>query len=152
MGDIIRRCKDCGKVLPEGAGNSRLYCDACRKIRKKETDRAWHQKRSVREAKKPPVVRYCTACGKALPLGSAANRRYCFSCAERIRLDDARERARRARETKPKTEKPAPPKAAPKEKLSVGRHRKVDKPCKECGAMMYGVDPGRFFLRCLQKE
>lgn len=153
MGDIIRRCKDCGKALPEGSGNRRKYCDACRKLRKRETDHAWHQKRSTREAKKPPVVRYCTACGKALPLGSAANRRYCISCAERIRLDDARERARRARETKPKIKKPAPPpKPAPKEKLSVGRHRKVDKPCKECGTMMYGVDPGKMFCDACKKR
>lgn len=153
MADMIRRCEDCGAVLPEGSGNRRRYCDACRKLRKKETDRAWHQKRSVREAKKPPVVRYCTACGKALPLGSAANRRYCFSCAERIRLDDARERARRAREAKPKTEKPAPtPKVAPEKKLSPGRHRKVDKPCKECGTMMYGVDPGKMFCDACKKS
>ncbi len=70
------------------------------------------------------MVRYCTACGKALPEGSAANRRYCFSCAERIRLDDARERARRVRESKPKVEKPAPtPKVAPEKKLPLGRHR-----------------------------
>ena len=153
MGDIIRRCKDCGKMLPKGTGTRRLYCDACRKLRKKETDRACYQKRSAREAKKPPVVRYCTACGEALPLGSAANRRYCFSCAERIRLDDARERARRVREAKPKVEKPAPPpKAAPKEKISVGRHRKVDKPCKECGTMMYGVDPGKMFCDACKKS
>lgn len=153
MGDIIRRCKDCGAALPEGTSSRRLYCDACRKLRKRETDHACYQKRSAREAKKPPVVRYCTACGKALPLGSAANRRYCFSCAERIRLDDARERARRAREAKPKIEKPAPPpKAAPKEKLSLGRHRKVDKPCKECGAMMYGVDPGKMFCDACKKR
>lgn len=153
MGDIIRRCKDCGKVLPEGSGNRRLYCDACRKFRKKETDRAWHQKRSAREAKKPPVVRYCTACGKALPAGSSANRKYCFSCAEKIRLDDARERARRLQKEKPKIKKPAPPpKAAPEEKLSVGRHRKVDKPCKECGTMMYGVDPGKMFCDACKKR
>lgn len=153
MSDIIRRCKDCGKALPEGSGNCRKYCDACRKLRKKDTDLAWYQKRSAREVKKPAVVRYCTACGKALPDGSAANRRYCFSCAERIRLDDARERARRAREAKPKTEKPAPPpKTAPEKKLSPGGHRKVDKPCKECGTMMYGVDPGRFYCDACKKH
>lgn len=153
MADIIRRCKDCGKVLPEGSGSRRKYCDACRNLRKSECNRAWHQKHSVREAKKPPVVRYCTACGKPLPADAAPNRRYCFSCAERIRLDDARERARRAREAKPKTEKPAPPpKAAPKEKLSLGRHRKVDKPCKECGTMMYGVDPGKMFCDACKKR
>lgn len=153
MGNVIRRCEDCGAALPEGSGNSRRYCDACRKLRKKETDHACYQKRSSREAKKPPVVRYCTACGKPLPLGSAANRRYCFSCAERIRLDDARERARRVREAKPKVEKPAPPpKAEPKEKLSPGRHRKVDKPCKECGTMMYGVDPGKMFCDACKKR
>lgn len=153
MGDIIRRCESCGAVLPEGTSSRRLYCDACRKLRKRETDHACYQKRSAREAKKPPVVRYCTACGKALPLGSAANRRYCFSCAERIRLDDARERARRVREAKPKVEKPAPPpKAAPKEKLSRGERRRVDKPCKECGTMMYGVDPGRFFCDACKKS
>lgn len=152
MGDIIRRCKDCGKVLPEGSGNRRKYCDACRKLRKRETDRACYQKRSVREAKKLPVVRFCTACGKVLPEGSAANRRYCFSCAERIRLDDARERARRVREAKLKFKKSTPPKVAPKETLPRGGHRKVDKPCKECGTMMYGVDPGRFFCDACKKR
>lgn len=153
MSDKIRRCKDCGTVLPEGSGNRRKYCDACRKLRKKETDRACHQKHRIIESAKPPKVRYCTACGNALPLGSAANRKYCFSCAERIRLDDARERARRAREEKPKTEKPAPPpKAAPEEKRSPGGHRKVDKPCKECGTMMYGVDPGRFYCDNCKKH
>ena len=153
MSDIIRRCKDCGAALPEDTGSRRKYCDVCRKLRKRETDHACYQKRSAREAKKPPVVRHCRVCGKALPAGSAANRRYCFSCAERIRLDDARERARRAREAKPKIEKPAPtPKPAPKEKLSPGRHRKVDKPCKECGTMMYGVDPGKMFCDACKKR
>ena len=124
-----------------------------RKLRKREADHACYQKRSAREAKKPPKVRYCTACGKALPLGSAANRRYCFSCAERIRLDDARERARRVREAKPKVKKPTPqPNPAPKEKLSRDRHRKVDKPCKECGTMMYGVDPGKMFCDACKKR
>lgn len=152
MGDIIRRCKDCGNVLPEGSGNRRKYCDACRKLRKRETDHACYQKRSAREAKKPLVVRYCAVCGKALPEGSAPNRRYCFSCAERIRLDDARERARRVREAKPKIEKPTPPpKAAPEKKTFCFVHRKVDKPCKECGTMMYGVDPGRFYCDACKK-
>lgn len=140
MSDIIRRCKDCGAALPEGTGSRRLYCDACRKLRKKETDRAWHQKRSAREAKKPSVV-------------PAANRKYCFSCSEKVRLDDARERARRALAAKPKVKKPTPPpKPAPKEKLSPGRHRKVDKPCKECGTMMYGVDPGKMFCDACKKR
>lgn len=153
MADIIRRCKDCGKVLPEGSGNRRKYCDACRKLRKRETDHACYQKRSAREAKKPPVVRYCTACGKALSADAAPNRKYCFSCAESIRLDDARERARRVREAKPKVEKTAPPpKAAPEKKLSLGEHRKVDKPCKECGTMMYGVDPGKMFCDACKKS
>ena len=153
MGDIIRHCESCGAALPEDSGNSRLYCDACRKLRKKETNHTYNQKRRIGERAKPPVVRYCTACGKALPLGSAANRRYCFSCAERIRLDDARERARRVREAKPKVEKPAPPpKPVPEEKLPLGRHRKVDKPCKECGTMMYGVDPGKMFCDACKKS
>lgn len=153
MGDIIRRCKDCGAALPEGTGTRRLYCDACRKLRKKETNHTYNQKRRISESAKPPVVRYCTACGKALPEGSAANRRYCFFCAEKIRLDDARERARRVREDKPKVEKPAPPsKPAPEEKRSPGGHRKVDKPCKECGTMMYGVDPGKMFCDACKKR
>lgn len=153
MGDIIRRCKDCGAALPKGTGNRRLYCDACRKLRKKETNHTYDQKRRISESAMPPVVRYCTVCGKALPAGASANRRYCFSCAERIRLDDARERARRVREAKPKAEKPAPtPKVAPEKKLSPGRHRKVDKPCKECGTMMYGVDPGRFYCDACKKH
>lgn len=153
MSDIIRRCEECGAVLPEGSGNNRLYCDACRKIRKKETDRAWHQKRNAREAKKPSKVRYCTACGKALPLGSAANRKYCLFCSEKINLEAARERARRLQKAKPKIKKlTQPPKPAPKEKLSLGRHRKVDKPCKECGTMMYGVDPGKMFCDACKKS
>ena len=150
MGDIIRRCKDCGKVLPEGSGNRRLYCDACRKLRRKETDRAWHQKRSAREAK---IVRYCTACGKPLPADAAPNRKYCLTCGEKVHLEAARERARRLQKEKPKIKKPAPPpKATPEEKLSVGRHRKVDKPCKECGTMMYGVDPGKMFCDACKKR
>ena len=153
MGDIIRRCEDCGAALPEGTSSRRLYCDACRKLRKKETNHTYNQKRRIGERAKPPVVRYCTVCGKALSAGTSANRKYCFSCAERIRLDDARERARRVREAKPKTEKPAPPpKAAPKEKLPRGEHRKVDKPCKECGTMMYGVDPGKMFCDACKKR
>lgn len=142
MGDIIRRCKDCGKVLPEGSGNFRKYCAACRKLRKKETNHAYHQKYIIAKQLKAAGVRYCAVCGEALPAGTSSNRKYCISCGEKVHLEAARERARRARETKPKTEKPAPPKAAPKEKLPRGEHRKVDKPCKECGTMMYGVDPG----------
>ena len=153
MADIIRRCKDCGKVLPEGSGNRRLYCDACRKFRKKEIDHAYNQKYRIAKQRKAAGVRYCAVCGKALPAGASANRRYCISCGEKVHLEAARERGRRAREAKPKIEKPAPPpKAAPKEKLSVGRHRKVDKPCKECGTMMYGVDPGKMFCDACKKR
>lgn len=146
MENPAHRCEECGAALPEGTSSQRRYCNACRKLRKKETDRAWHQKRSAREAKKPPVVRYCTACGKALPVGASANRKYCLSCSEKAHLEQARERSRRVWAAKPKVKKPTPPpKPAPKEKLSPGRHRKVDKPCKECGTMMYGVDPGKMF-------
>lgn len=45
-----------------------------------------------------------------------------------------------------------PPKLEPQEKLSRGRHRKVDKPCKECGTMMYGVDPGKMFCDACKKR
>lgn len=140
MSDIIRRCKDCGAALPEGTGSRRLYCDACRKLRKKEINHNYKKKHIFGESPKPLAVRYCTVCGKALPLGSAANRIYCIPCSEKIHLEAARERARLAR------------KAKPKEKLSPGRHRKVDKPCKECGTMMYGVDPGRFFCDACKKR
>ena len=153
MADIIRRCKDCGKVLPEGSGNSRRYCDACRKLRKKETNHAYNQKYRIAKQRKSAGVRYCAVCGKTLPEGSAANRKYCFSCAEKIRLDDARERARRVRDAKPMVEKSAPPpKAAPEKKTFCFGHRKVDKPCKECGTMMYGVDPGRFYCNACKKR
>lgn len=147
MNNVIRRCKDCGKALPEGAGNSRLYCDACRKLRRKEINHNYQKKRILGESPKPPVVRYCTVCGKALPAGATANRKYCLSCSEKVCLEKARERARRALAAKPKVEKPAP-----KEKLSLGRHRKVDKPCKECGTMMYGVDPGKIFCDACKKR
>lgn len=99
------------------------------------------------------MVRYCAVCGKALPAGTSANRKYCISCGEKVRLDDARERARRLQKAKPRIKKPAsPPKAEPKEKLPLGRHRKVDKPCKECGTMMYGVDPGKMFCDACKKR
>ena len=153
MSDTIRRCEDCGKVLPEGAGTRRLYCDACRKLRKKETNHTYNQKRRTKESANPPVVRYCTACGKALPAGSSANRKYCLFCSEKVHLELARERARRVRAEKPKVEKPAPPpKPAPKEKRPRGEHRKVDKPCKECGTMMYGVNPGKMFCEACKKR
>lgn len=153
MSDIIRRCKDCGAVLPEGAGTSRRYCDTCRKLRKKEADHNYQKKRILRTSPKPPVVRYCTVCGKALPAGSTANRKYCLSCSEKVNLEKARERARRALAAKPKVKKPTPPpKTAPEEKLPRGEHRKVDKPCKECGTMMYGVDPGKMFCDACKKR
>ena len=153
MGDIIRRCKDCGKVLPEGSGNFRKYCAACRKLRKKETNHAYHQKYIIAKQLKAAGVRYFAVCGKALPAGTSSNRKYCISCGEKVHLEAARERARRLQKAKPKTEKPAPPpKPAPKEKLSAGRHRKVDKPCKECGTMMYGVDPGKMFCDTCKKS
>lgn len=153
MKNPARRCKDCGKVLPEGSGNRRKYCDACRKLRKKETDHDYRQKYRIAKQRKAAGVRYCAICGKALPDGSAQNRKYCFSCSEKVRLDDAREYARRARAAKLKAEKPDPPqKDAPKKKRSPGGHRKVDKPCKECGTMMYGVDPGRFYCDDCKKH
>ena len=153
MENPVRRCKDCGEALPEGTSSRILYCDACRKLRKRETDHAYYQKRSAREAKKPPVVRYCTVCGKALPAGSTANRKYCLACGEKVHLEAARERARRLQKEKPKIKKPAPPpKPAPEEELPLGRQRKVDKPCKECGTMMYGVDPGKMFCDACKKR
>ena len=153
MSDIIRRCKDCGAALPEGTGSRRKYCDACRKLKRKEVNRRYNMRHKGENCENPPVVRYCRVCGKALPEGSAANRKYCLSCSEKAHLEQARERSRRVWAAKPKVKKPAPPqKAAPKEKLSPGRHRKVDKPCKECGTMMYGVDPGRFFCDACKKS
>lgn len=147
MAEVICRCEDCGAVLPEGTGANRRYCDACRKLRRKETNHSYNKRRKGENCEKPPVVRYCSVCGKALPAGSTANRKYCLSCSEKVCLEKARERARRALAAKPKVEKPAP-----KEKLSPGRHRKVDKPCKECGTMMYGVDPGKMFCEACKKR
>lgn len=153
MSDIIHRCELCGAALPEGAGYQRRYCDACRKLKRKETNHVYNMRHSGKGCVKPPVVRYCSACGKALPAGSAAHRKYCLSCGEKVHLEQARERARRKREAKPKVEKPTPPpKPAPKEKLSPSKHRKVDKPCKECGTMMYGVDPGKMFCDACKKS
>lgn len=112
MSDIYW-CESCGAALPEGTSSRRLYCDACRKLRKKETDRACYQKYRIAKQHKAAGVL----------------------------------------EAKPKTEKPAPPpKTAPEKKLSPGGHRKVDKPCKECGTMMYGVDPGRFYCDACKKR
>ena len=105
-----------------------------------ERARTVSARRKAERAAKPVVVRYCAVCGEQLPLGSASNRRYCFSCSEKMHRDAARERARRVQ------------KAKPKEKLSLGRHRKVDKPCKECGTMMYGVDPGKMFCDACKKS
>lgn len=153
MENPVRRCKDCGAPLPEGASSQRRYCDTCRKIKKIEVNRRCSMRRKGENYETPPVVRYCRVCGKALPAGSSANRKYCIPCGEKIHLEKTRERARRVRAAKPKVKKPAPPpKAAPKEKLSPGRHRKVDKPCKECGTMMYGVDPGKMFCDACKKR
>ncbi len=147
MSDIIHRCEECGAVLPEGAGINRRFCDACRKLKKIEVNRRYRMNHKGENCETPPVVRYCSVCGKALPVESSVNRKYCLSCSEKVCLEKARERARRALAAKPKVEKPEP-----KEKLSPGRHRKVDKPCKECGTMMYGVDPGRFFCEACKKR
>ena len=147
MSDIICRCEECGAALPAGAGINRRYCDACRKLKKIEVNRRYRMNHKGGNCENPPVVRYCSVCGKALPVGASANRKYCFSCSEKVCLEKARERARRALTAKPKVEKPAP-----EEKLSPGRHRKVDKPCKECGTMMYGVDPGKMFCDACKKS
>lgn len=104
-------------------------------------------------AKIRPLCGIAAFAGKALPAGSSPNRRYCLTCGEKVHLELARERARRVRAEKPKDKKPAPPpKPAPKEKLPRGEHRKVDKPCKECGTMMYGVDPGKMFCDACKKR
>lgn len=152
MSDVIHRCEECGAVLPEGAGINRRFCDACRKLKRKEANHSYNMRRKGENCENPPVMRHCSVCGKALPVESSANRKYCIPCGEKIHLEAARERARRALAAKPKMKKPAPPqKPAPKEKLSPGRHRKVDKPCKECGTMMYGVDPGKMFCDACKK-
>lgn len=153
MGDIIRRCEECGAVLPEGTGVNRRYCDACRKLKRTEVNRRYNMRRKGENCENPPVVRYCRVCGKALPVESSANRKYCLSCSEKVNLEKARERARRAFAAKPKVKKLTPlPKPAPEEKLPRGGHRKVDKPCKECGTMMYGVDPGKMFCDACKKR
>lgn len=153
MSDVIHRCEDCGAVLPEGTGANRRYCDACRKLKRKEANHSYNMRRKGENCENPQVMRHCSVCGKALPAGSAPNRKYCLSCSEKVNLEKARERARRALAAKPKVEKPTPlPKPAPKENLSRGRHRKVDKPCKECGTMMYGVDPGKMFCDACKKR
>lgn len=153
MGNPVRRCKDCGAALPEGSGNRRKYCDVCRKLRRKETDHDYHQKYRIAKQRKAAGVRYCAVCGKPLPADAAPNRKYCLPCGEKMHLEQARERARRLQKAKPKIKKLAPPlKPAPEEKLSRGRHRKVDKPCKECGTMMYGVDPGKMFCDACKKR
>lgn len=153
MSDAIHRCEICGAVLPESAGSNRRFCDACRKLKRKETNRVCNMRRKGTYCENPPVVRYCSVCGKALPAGSSPNRRYCLTCGEKVHLELARERARRVRAEKPKDKKPAPPpKPAPKEKLPRGERRKVDKPCKECGTMMYGVDPGKMFCDACKKR
>ena len=153
MSDIIRRCKDCGAALPAGTGNNRRFCDACRKLKRKEANRRYNMRHKGENCENPPVVRYCRVCGKALPVESSANRKYCIPCGEKIYLEAARERARRLRKAKPKIKKLAPPpKSAPEEKLPRGEHRKVDKPCKECGTMMYGVNPGKMFCEACKKR
>ena len=153
MENSALRCQECGAVLPEGAGINRRYCDACRKIKRIEVTRRYRMNHKGGNCEPPTVVRYCSVCGKALPVESSANRKYCLFCSEKVHLEKARERARRAWAAKPKvTKKPTPPKPAPKEKLSPGRHRKVDKPCKECGTMMYGVDPDKMFCDVCKKR
>ena len=86
MSDIIRRCKDCGAVLPENAGSNRRLCDACRKIKRKEINHVYNMRRKGENCENPPVVRHCSVCGKALPAGSAANRKYCLACSEKAHL------------------------------------------------------------------
>lgn len=153
MSDIVRRCEECGAVLPAGVGINRRYCDACRKLKRKEVTHRYRMNHKGENYETLPVVRYCRVCGKALPVESSANRKYCPFCGDKVHLEKARERARRALAAKPKVKKPTPPpKPAPKEKLSPGRHRKVDKPCKECGTMMYGVAPGKMFCDACKKS
>lgn len=44
MENSVRRCKDCGAALPEGTSSQRRYCDACRKLRRKEINHNYQKK------------------------------------------------------------------------------------------------------------
>lgn len=153
MSDAIHRCEMCSALLPESAGANRRYCNACRKLKRKEANHSYNMRRKGENCENPPVVRHCSVCGKALPAGSSQKRKYCLACSEKVHLEQARERSRLVWAAKPKVEKPAPPpKPAPKEKFPRGEHRKVDKPCKECGTMMHGVDPGKMYCDACKKR
>lgn len=144
---IAARCCRWAPVVKDGTA---MPAASSKKI---EVNRRYRMNHKGGNCENPPVVRYCSVCGKALPVGASANRKYCLFCSEKVNLEKARERARRALAAKPKVKKPTPPpKLAPKENLSRGRHRKVDKPCKECGTMMYGVDPGKMFCDACKKS
>lgn len=146
-----KTCQMCGKPLNPKVHPNTKYCSSCRKEVSLAQDQEYYRRHTSRDRRS----HNCIVCGEQLPEGAAPNRRYCFSCAQKVHLETARKysRARAARlkdGKKASPQKPAPP--ALEEKLSPSRHRKVDKPCKECGTMMYGVDPGKMFCDACKKR
>lgn len=142
-----KTCEMCGKLLNPKVHPNTKYCPSCRKEVSIAQDREYHRRHTSRDRR----PHNCIVCGEQLPEGAAPNQRYCFLCAQKVHLETARKYSK-SRAARLKAEKNTPPKPAPKEKLSRGRHSKVDKPCKECGTMMYGVDPGKMFCDACKKS
>lgn len=142
-----KTCQMCGKPLNPKVHPNTKYCPSCRKEVSLAQAQEYHRRRTSRDRR----PHNCIVCGEQLPEGTAPNQRYCFLCAQKVHLETARKYSK-SRAARLKAEKNTPPKPAPKEKLSPGRHRKVDKPCKECGTMMYGVDPGKMFCEACKKR
>ena len=133
-------CAECGKMIQQTNG-LRKYCPSC--IQRHQTESSRKAKCKAQERKKAGAkleVRYCTICGKKLPAGSHTLRKYCDHCRAKVNLDAARERGRK----KSAAEKAAR-EAAHLPAPGRGKHKKVNKPCRVCGKMLYGVDPGTYY-------
>jgi len=86
----MRKCEICGAALPQGS--RAWYCRTCGIKRRRERDRARHQRLLEASA---PRERFCESCGAPLVPGSKA--RFCEACRDVRGREQAREQRERER-------------------------------------------------------
>lgn len=67
-----KKCKHCGKPLPEDAPKRKIFC--CQKCRED-----WWNKHQHLVHKRNPVITYCKTCGKPIENYKSYQKQYCDS-------------------------------------------------------------------------
>lgn len=80
----MRPCKDCGVPIGQLRGG-RLYCEPCRKERRRAKDRRREKPRNPIDLARP-----CEDCARPIVVGAANKKRYCDECLTARRRDSER--------------------------------------------------------------